>query len=185
MAKKSGNKHTFVRQISLKRLIGPAVVIDISEKALANRDYQVGIEDFATWESAYGNLPENSIVFLHTGYGQYWPDAMKYMGTDKRGSDAVAELHFPGLHVDAARWLVDNRKISAIGLDTPSIDYGQSELFESHQILFDKNILAFENVANLDQLPATGASVIALPMKIKGGSGGPLRIIALVPNNQS
>jgi kynurenine formamidase len=102
------------------------------------------------------------------------------LGTDKSGPEAVAELHFPGLHPDAARWLVANRQINAIGLDTPSIDYGQSTLFESHQILFDKNIPAFENVANLDQLPAKGATVFALPMKIKGGSGGPLRIVALV-----
>ena len=93
----------------------------------------------------------------------------------------MAELHFPGLHPDAATWLVANRNISAIGLDTPSIDYGQSTHFESHCILFEQNIPAFENVARLDQLPATGALVFALPMKIKGGSGGPLRIVALVP----
>ena len=102
------------------------------------------------------------------------------MGTDERGPAAVAKLHFPGLHPDAARWLVANRQINAIGLDTPSIDYGQSTLFESHRILFEKNIPAFENVANLDQLPVKGFTVIALPMKIKGGSGGPVRIIAML-----
>jgi kynurenine formamidase len=104
------------------------------------------------------------------------------MGTDKRGPDAVKDLHFPGLHPEAAKWLVENRRIDAIGLDTPSIDYGQSELFESHQVLFDKNIPAFENVANLEKLPAKGAIVFALPMKIRGGSGGPLRIVALIPD---
>ncbi|HEX4899203.1 MAG TPA: cyclase family protein, partial [Pyrinomonadaceae bacterium] len=93
---------------------------------------------------------------------------------------AVAKLHFPGLHPDTARWLVTNRSIKAIGLDTASIDFGQSIKFESHQILFEKDIPAFENVANLDKLPARGFSVVALPMKIKGGSGGPLRIIALL-----
>jgi kynurenine formamidase len=103
------------------------------------------------------------------------------MGTERLGPDAVKELHFPGLHPEAAKWLLENRKISAIGLDTPSIDYGQSELFESHRILFEKNIPAFENVANLDKLPTKGAIVFAMPMKIKGGSGGPLRIIALIP----
>jgi kynurenine formamidase len=169
-------------QIPLEQLIGAGVTIDASKRAMADRDYQVGIEDFAAWESENGKIAQNAIVLLNTGYGQYWPDRMKYMGTDRLGPDAVRELHFPGLHPEAARWLVENRKIRGIGLDTPSIDYGQSELFESHRILFDKNIPAFENVANLDKLPATGAIVFAMPMKIKGGSGGPLRIMALIPD---
>jgi kynurenine formamidase len=173
-----------VDQIPLEKLIGPAVVIDVSSKALENRDYQISIEDFTAWESEHGNIPDNAIVLLHTGYGRYWPDRVKYMGTDKRGPDAVKDLHFPGLHTEAAKWLVEDRKVSAVGLDTPSIDYGQSELFESHQVLFDKNIPAFENVANLEKLPAKGAIVFALPMKIKGGSGGPLRIVALIPDEE-
>jgi kynurenine formamidase len=106
---------------------------------------------------------------------------LKYLGTDKLGEAGVAELHFPGLAPDAAKWLVESRKINAIGLDTPSIDYGQSKLFESHRVLMDKNIPAFENVASLERIPATGAFVVALPMKIGGGSGAPLRIVALVP----
>ena len=171
-----------VDQIPLEQLIGEAVVIDVSEQAITNRDYQINIRDFTAWESVNGKIPDDSITFLYTGYSRYWPDRVRYMGTDMRGPDAVKELHFPGLHPGAAKWLVENRKVSAVGLDTPSIDYGQSQLFESHQILFEKNIPAFENVANLDQLPSKGALVIALPMKIKGGSGGPLRIIALVPD---
>ncbi|MCH7733204.1 MAG: cyclase family protein [Candidatus Marinimicrobia bacterium] len=172
-----------VDQIPLEQLMGPAVVIDLSEKALADADYQVGVEDFTAWEALHGKIPEGAIVLLKTGYGQYWPYREKYMGTDELGLSAIPKLHFPGLHPEAAKWLVENRKINAIGLDTPSIDHGQSQLFESHQILFDKEILAFENVANLDQLPAKGAWIIALPMKIKGGSGGPLRIVALVPED--
>jgi kynurenine formamidase len=105
---------------------------------------------------------------------------MKYLGTDKRGPEAVADLHFPGLAPEAARWLTENRKIKAIGLDTASIDYGQSTLFESHRILMGQNIPAFENVANLDRLGSKIAMIVAMPMKIRGGSGGPLRIIALV-----
>lgn len=170
-----------VDELPLEQFIGPAVVIDVSEKAFKDRDYLVSIEDFTEWEAKHGALPENVIVLLRTGYGQFWPDRVKYMGTDQRGEAAVADLHFPGLDPEAARWLVENRKINAIGLDTPSIDYGQSQLFESHRILFAENIPAFENVANLDQLPETGAFVIALPMKIKGGSGAPLRIVGLVP----
>ena len=170
-----------VEQIPLNKLIAPAVVIDVSEKALNNPDYQVSVEDFQSWEAEHGQIPDGTIVLLRTGYGQFWPDRVKYMGTDERGQEAVAKLHFPGLHPEAAQWLVDNRNINAIGLDTPSIDYGQSKLFESHQTLFAANIPAFENVANLDKLPATGAWVFALPMKIKGGTGGPLRIVAFIP----
>jgi kynurenine formamidase len=168
-------------QIPLEQLIGVGVVVDVSKKAIADRDYQISVKDFTAWESVNGEIPQNAIMLLNTGYGQYWPDRTKYMGTERLGPDAVKELHFPGLHPEAAKWLLENRKIRAIGLDTPSIDYGQSELFESHRILFEKNIPAFENVANLDKLPTKGAIVFAMPMKIKGGSGGPLRIIALIP----
>jgi kynurenine formamidase len=161
-------------------LIGAAVVVDVSRKAAANPDYQVGVGDLQRWERANRRLPPGTIVLLRTGFGKFWPDRKRYMGTDERGADAVAKLHFPGLSPDAARWLVRSRSIKAIGLDTPSIDYGQSQLFESHRILFEKNIPAFENLANLDRLPVKGFSVVALPMKIKGGTGGPLRIVAIV-----
>ncbi len=103
------------------------------------------------------------------------------MGTAERGATAALQLHFPGLHPSAATWLIENRHIRVVGLDTASIDHGQSRLFHSHRVLFKANTPAFENVANLDRLPATGAWVIALPMKIRGGSGGPLRIAARVP----
>lgn len=170
-----------VEQIPLEQLMGAAVLIDVTKQSAANRDYQVTATDIQNWEKQNGKLPQGAILLLRTGFGKYYPDRDKYMGTDERGAAAVPKLHFPGLHPDAARWLVANRQIKAIGLDTPSIDYGQSTLFESHRILFDKNIPALENVANLDQLPLKGFSVIALPMKIKGGSGGPLRIVAMLP----
>jgi kynurenine formamidase len=120
---------------------------------------------------------------LYTGYSKYWPDKVKYLGTENRGEEAVKDLHFPGLDPEAAKWLIENRRLKAIGLDTASIDYGQSQLFESHVTLFKESVPAFENVANLDKLPAKGAIVFALPMKIKGASGGPLRIVALIPHN--
>jgi len=170
-------RHT-VDQIPLKQLMGSGIVIDVTKQCAANRDYLVTVADFQNWERRNGRIPPDVIVFLHTGFGKRYPDRKSYLGTDERGAEAVAKLHFPGLDPAAARWLTQNRSISAIGLDTASIDYGQSTLFESHRILFDKNIPAFENVANLEQLPVKGFSVIALPMKIKGGSGGPLRIVA-------
>ena len=170
-----------VDQLPLEQLIAPAVKVDVSAKALANRDYLVTTEDLQAWEAANGRIPDGSIVLLQTGYGKFWPDKKSYLGTDRTGPEAVAELHFPGLDPAAADWLVKNRKINAIGLDTASIDYGQSTAFTSHVTLMTNNIPAFENVANLDQVPVKGAYMMALPMKIKGGSGAPLRIVAFVP----
>ena len=169
-----------VDQIPLSDLIAPAVVVDVSDKTMKNRDYQIDLDDFRDWEAQHGKITDGVIVLLNTGYAEFWSDIEKYMGTANRGAEAVSELHFPGLDPQAARWLVEERNIKAIGLDTPSIDYGQSTHFVSHQILFGENIPVFENVSNIDKLPATGSFVIALPMKIKDGSGGPLRIVAFV-----
>lgn len=173
--------HKTVDQLPLDQLIAEAIKIDVSAKAAANRDYLVSVEDLQAWETTNGKIPDGSIVLLQTGFGKFWPDKKKYLGTDRTGPDAVAELHFPGLDPAAADWLVKNRKINAIGIDTASIDQGQSTTFKSHVALMSNNIPAFENVANLDQVPVKGAQVIALPMKIKGGSGAPLRIVAFVP----
>lgn len=170
-----------VDEISIDQLTGQAVVIDVIDSVSQYIDYQVSVADFEKWESVNGTIPEGAIVFLRTGFGRFWPDKKNYMGTDLKGPAAVALLHFPGLHPDAAQWLVENKNIKAIGLDTPSIDYGRSSDFLSHRILMEENIPAFENVANLDKLPVLGSYVIALPMKIKGGSGGPVRIIASIP----
>lgn len=170
-----------VDQLALDQLIGPAVVVDVSERAVADADYRVGIADFEAWEQRHGVIGEGSIVLLHTGYAKRWPDAERYLGTALRGEEGVANLHFPGLHPEAAQWLLRERRIRAVGLDTASIDYGQSKLYETHVTLMEQNVPAFENLTNLDRLPPTGALVIALPIKIGGGSGGPLRAIALIP----
>ena len=167
-------------QIPLERLIGPAVVVDVSAKARDDADYQIAVEDIAAWEERHGAIPAGAILLLRTGWGAYYPDAAQYLGTAEKGEAAVAELHFPGIHPELADWLVQNRDLKAVGLDVASIDYGQSRDFRSHQILYAANIPGFENLANLDALPPTGAFVVALPMKIKGGSGGPLRIVAWV-----
>lgn len=169
-----------VDELPLQQLMGAAIVIDVTAQCASNPDYLVSVADFENWEKRNGKIPPGTIVLLRTGFGRFYPDRKKYLGTEERGAEAVAKLHFPGLDPAAARWITTNRSIKAIGLDTASIDYGQSTLFESHRALFEKNVPAFENVANLDQLPAKGFSVIALPMKIKGGSGGPLRIIAVL-----
>src|SRR5437867_6960436 len=167
-------------EIPLEQLLGPAIVVDVTRQCATNPDYQVTSENFQNWEKQNGRIPAGTIVLLRTGFGKYYPDRRSYLGTDERGAAAVAKLHFPGLDPSAAGWLTQNRSIKAIGLDTASIDYGQSTLFESHRALFAHDVPAFENVANLDKLPSKGFSVIALPMKIKGGSGGPLRIVAIL-----
>lgn len=169
-----------VDEIPLGQLVGDAVLIDVSKKCSKDRDYQIRIEDFLDWERANGPIPKQAIVLLKTGFGRYWPDRVRYMGTDERGEEAVRKLHFPGLYPEAARWLAVERMIKAVGIDTPSIDYGQSVLFESHVALFEKNVPALENLADLDRLPLRDFVVIALPMKIKRGSGGPTRVIAIV-----
>jgi kynurenine formamidase len=168
-------------QIPLEKLTGEAAMVDVSEKALKDPDYQISVDDIKAWEKMWGKLKDDVMLFFHTGYGSFYPDAKKYLGTDERGVEAVAKLHFPGIDPAAADWLVKNRKIKAVGLDVASVDYGQSKDFKTHQILYTQNIPGLENVANLDKLPVKGAFVIALPMKIKGGSGGPLRIVAIVP----
>lgn len=167
-------------QIPLDKLTGEAVVIDVSAKALKDSDYQITVTDLEDWEKANGKLPDDVIVLFRTGYGSFYPDAKKYLGTDERGAEAVSKLHFPGIHPDLAAWFVKNRKIKAVGLDVASVDYGQSKDFKTHQVLYGQNICGFENVANLDKLPIKGSFIIALPMKIKGGSGGPLRIVAII-----
>jgi kynurenine formamidase len=167
--------------IPLERLTGSALVIDVSEQCTENTDYQIPVDVMEAWERAHGRIPAGSIVLFRTGWGKRWPDRERYLGTTKIGTEGAADLHFPGIHPDAARWLVSHGGIDAVGIDTASIDHGPSKTFDTHQVLMAANIPAFENVAQLDRLPLTGSFVVALPMKIRGGSGGPLRIAAIVP----
>jgi kynurenine formamidase len=169
-----------IEKVGVERLHGTGVVVDVTKQSAGNRDYLVGVADFENWEKVNGRIPEGAIILLNTGFSKYWDDPLKYTGTLKQGVDGVKELHFPGLDPSAAKWLAEKRKINAIGLDTPSIDNGPSTGFMSHRTLCAAGITAYENVANLNQLPAKGAYIIALPMKIKGGSGAPLRIVALL-----
>jgi kynurenine formamidase len=168
--------------VPLTNLTGEAVVIDVSENALSNRDYRIGSAEIKRWEEEHETTIDHKILLFRTGYGQFYPDREKYFGTNLRGAEAIPLLHFPGIAAEAADWIVSNRKVKAVGLDTPSLDYGQSTDFLTHRILMENNIPGFENVAHLDSLPATGVYVVALPMKVSEGSGAPLRIIAHVPN---
>ena len=175
------NRHTLER-IPIQQLIGSGVLIRITEKVKGDRNYQLSVADILNWEKENGVIEEDSILLVDTGSSPLWPNRKEYMGTGERGRDALEKLRFPGIHPDAAKFLATERQIKAVGLDSPSIDFGGSKGFETHRILFEKNIPGLENLADLDRLPPKGFMVFALPMKIKGGSGGPLRIVAFIPD---
>jgi len=166
-------------EIPVRQLIAPAAVIDISAKTSSNADYRLTADDVRAWEAQHGTIAAGTIVLLRTGWGSRYGDRRSYFGDDTPG--ATDKLHFPSYGEDAARLLVSERHVGAIGVDTASIDYGQSANFIVHQIANGANVPGLENVANLERVPARGAWVIALPMKIGKGSGGPLRMVALLP----
>lgn len=166
-------------QIPLDRLMAPAVVIDITDQAATDPDYRLSADDVLAFEAAHGMIAPGTIVLLRTGWSTRWPDRLAYLGDDTPGD--ASRLQFPSFGEDAARLLVEEREVAMLGADVASIDYGQSSDFIVHRIAAERNVPGLENLTNLDQLPATGATVIALPMKIEGGSGGPVRVVGLVP----
>lgn len=165
-------------RIPLEKLIAPAVVIDVADRAAANADYRLTADDVRAWEARHGAIAAGTIVLLRTGWGKRWPDRKAYFGDDTPGK--TDNLHFPSYGEDAARLLVEERRVALLGVDTPSIDYGQSSDFIVHRVANGADVPGLENVAHLERLPARGAFVIALPMKIAGGSGGPVRIVGVV-----
>lgn len=166
-------------EVELERLIGPAVVIDVSAEAQQDRDFLLGRQHIEAWEAEHGRIPDGAIVLLRTGWDRFWPNARTYLGSDRPGD--ASDLHFPGFAPEAARFLTESRAVSAVGIDAASIDHGPSRDFAAHRILAAAGVPALENLAGLDRLPATGATLIALPIKVAGGSGGPVRAVALVP----
>jgi kynurenine formamidase len=166
-------------EIPLGRLIGPAVVVDIRERARTDRDAELTIGDIARWEKQHGRIPRGAIVLLYSGWGERWPDRARYLGSDVPGD--TDDLHFPGFGAAAAEFLVTERAVDAVGTDTASIDPGQSTDFMAHRVFGTAGVPALENLAALDQLPPSGATLLALPMKIGGGTGGPARVIAVLP----
>jgi len=167
-----------VDRIPPDRLVGPVVVIDVKEQAEKDSDYRVTAQDIAADEKAHGAIPRGAIVLFRTGWAKRWPDRKAYFGDDKPGD--ASNLHFPGLSAEGAKVLVSRRIVGA-GLDTPSIDHGPSKDFIAHQVLLKAGIYALENLASLDSLPPRGATLYALPMKIRNGSGAPVRVLALLP----
>lgn len=165
-------------QIPLAKLVAPAVVIDVAAKAAQDRDYRASRADVEIFEQQHGVIAAGTIVVFRTGWGRFWPDRKQYLGSDVKGD--TAHLHFPGIARDAAELLV-TRGIAGVGIDTASMDHGPSTDFIVHQLLTKASIYGIENIAHAELLPVTGATLIALPMKIADGTGGPARVVALVP----
>jgi kynurenine formamidase len=165
-------------QIPVRQLVAPAVVIDVSAQAAADPDYRLTTGDLLAWEARHGTVPPDAAVLLRTGWSARWPDRKRYFGDDTPGS--AAHLHFPSFGAEAANLLIVERKAGLLGVDTASIDYGPTTDFPVHRLAAAANVPGLENLTRLDELPATGAWIVALPMKIAGGSGGPVRAIALL-----
>lgn len=164
-----------VDQIKPENLFAAGVVIDVSIAAGANPDYQATVRDLTDWEQQQGRIPQGAIVLLHTGWGQFWNNFARY-----KNQDVMGKLHFPGYSAEAARWLVKERGVKGIGIDTLSIDPGSSKDFAVHHIVNGAGRFGLENVAQLDQLPPRGFHLVVAPMKIETGSGGPTRIFAIL-----
>lgn len=162
-----------VDKISINKLFSPAVVIDVRKKARTNPDYLLTTDDIYRWEKLYGRIAKSSVVLMSTGWGKFWNDKKKYLNQDKDGV-----MHFPGFSKESIEFLVMKRNINGIGVETLSVDTGKSDDFSGHRVLFKHNKFAVENLANLDKLPAKGATIIIAPLKIEGGSGSPVRVFA-------
>jgi kynurenine formamidase len=166
-------------RIPPERLIARAVVIDVRAACASDPDHAVTVDEIKAFEAGHGAVPVGSIAILFTGWSSRWPDKKRYLGDDTPGD--ASRLHFPGLSAEAATYLASERKVTGVGIDTASIDPGRSADFRAHQVLGGANVYNLENLANVDRLPPTGAVLIALPMKIAGGTGGPVRVLAVLP----
>jgi len=171
-----------VDQVPLEEWIGPAVKIDARQQCARDRDYLLSVEDIRNWEKRYGRIPDGAWVIMYTGIGtQFYPDPVRVLGTGKKGRPALPELSFPSFSRESAEFLTQERNITGIAVDTPSIDYGKSQDFWVHRVICGADKLGVENIAGLDKLPETGATLYVIPMSIKGGSGAPARIFAILP----
>ena len=166
---------TTVDQILVRQLMGPAVVVDVRAEGAKDADYQLPAAGVEEWEKRHGRIPEGAIVLLRTGWASRWPDAKTY-----RNQDAQGKMHFPGFSVGAAKLLLE-RKVSGLGCDTMSIDYGASGDFAVHHLALGAGLYHLENLADLSELPESGAFLIVAPIKLEGGSGGPVRVFAVLP----
>ncbi|XP_066962046.1 isatin hydrolase-like isoform X2 [Macrobrachium rosenbergii] len=172
-----------LHEIPLNHLMGPGVVIDMRDKVAGDANAELSTDDFMTWLEEHGPLPDGVIIFIRTGWSSKYENIEEYFGTEATNT---SYFNFPGLSVGAAQLIVSHeaatgRRVFAVGTDAPSIDHGPSEDFKAQQTLFEANIYGIESVANLDKLPTKGFGIIAMPVKIRGGCGAPVRLLASLP----
>jgi len=171
-----------IDQVPLAEWIGPAIKIDVTRQCSRDRDYLLSVDDILAWEKKHGRIPDGSWVIMYTGIGtRFYPNPKEILGTGKKGLPALPELSFPAFSPRSVEFLTKERNIRGIAIDTPSIDYGKSQDFMVHRIMCGADKLALENIANLDKLPVTGATLYVIPMSIRGGSGAPARVFAVLP----
>jgi len=164
-----------IDQIPANKFFGPAVLLDVRDEAAKDADYRLPVSQIEKWEHAHGRIPPGAIVLLRTGWASRWPDARRYRNQDKQG-----KMHFPGFSTEAAKILID-RSISGLGCDTLSVDYGASEDFSVHHLALGAGLYHLENLPDLSKVPEAGAFLVVAPIKLEGGSGGPVRVFALLP----
>jgi kynurenine formamidase len=166
---------TPVDRIPPRQFFGTAAVLDVRAECDGDADYRLPAARISKWEEQYGQIPEGTIVLLKTGWASRWPDARNY-----RNQDAAGRMHFPGFSVEAVEWLI-KRRVSGIGCDTMSVDCGVSEDFAVHHLALGAGLYHLENLSDLSELPEKGAFLVVAPIKLEGGSGGPVRVFALLP----
>ena len=162
-----------VAEIPVGDLICPLAVIDIREKASADPNAQVTPDDIAAWKSANGEIPEGACVAMLSGWGAH-------VESDTfRNADSDGTMHFPGFHLEAAQMLMEEPSVKGMAVDTLSLDFGPSPDFAVHYAWLPSGRWGIECVANLEALPAAGATIMVGAPKIRGATGGPARVFAM------
>ncbi|MBR3121792.1 MAG: cyclase family protein [Oceanobacillus sp.] len=178
----SGKDHQTVDQIHVKKLIGEACVIDIKKKCQEDPDYCLTIEDIKEYEKKYGEISAHSWVLIYTGWGEYIDDHDKFFNIGEDG-----QPHTPGTTVEAAKFLANERNILGVGVETVGTDAGIAATFSTpfpnHYYMHEANKYGLASLTNLDKISPRGSILIASPLKIEGGSGSPMRVLALVDNS--
>ncbi|MFN6468240.1 MAG: cyclase family protein [Nostoc sp. SerVER01] len=165
-----------IDQYPAQSLIVPAVVIDIREIVKANFDYALAIADVLAWEEQYGEIPAGCIVILNTGWQKKWFDKNAFFNQDAEGIS-----HFPGFGIDATQFLLQQRQIAGVGIDTHGVDPGQDNSLATNRLVLEQPRIVLENLTNLDQLPPKGTTLAIGILRLRGGSGSPVGVLAFVP----
>jgi kynurenine formamidase len=160
---------------SPQSLVSPAIAIDIREQSLANPDYTLTIDDILTWERQHKLIEPGNLVLLYTGWQEKWDDERAFFNRDEHGI-----CHFPGFGKAATQFLLEERSIAGIGTDTHGVDTGRDESFAVNKLVLEKQRIVLENLANLDLLPAANITLVIGILRLLGGSGSPVSVLAFV-----